>query len=113
MTNTAGDVATGMLCPGDSAKVIRVSYTIVTAGSNGAAAHQLLLEHGLGAAGVALTAQINVVASAVAGTIVTGDGLPVNEQVDTTEGTVIQLNNTESAGISLGAILDISVLWEL
>ena len=110
--NAAGDVATGMLCPGDNAKVVRVSYTMQTAGT-GSENHNLTLEHGLAAAGVALTPIIDVLADAAAGVIVTGDGLEFDDQPNTIEGTMIQILNAEEGAISDGAILDISVLWQL
>ncbi len=108
-----GDVATGMLCPGDGAKVVRVSYTMETAGTGAAANHNLTLEHGLAAAGVAMTPIIAVDADAVDGVIVTGNGLDSAVHPDTVEGTQIQIKNVESAAISDGAILDVSVLWQL
>ena len=110
--NADGDVATGMLCPGDGAKVVRVSYTMKTAGT-GSENHDIDLEHGLAAAGVALTGTISVLADAAAGVIVTGDGLDFAAQPATVEGTVIQVKNVEAGAISDGAILDISVLWQL
>lgn len=113
LVNADGDVATGMLCPNDGAKVVRVSYTMKTAGTGAAANHNLTLEHGLGAAGVALTPVIAVDADAVDGVIVTGDGLDSASAPDTVEGTQIQVKNVESAAISDGAILVISVLWQL
>ena len=111
--NAAGDVATGMLCPTDGAKVVSVSYTIQTAGVGAAANHNLDLEQGLAGAGEALTGTIAVDADAAAGTIVTGNGLEFSQQPITQEGRVIQVKNAESAAISTGAILDISVLWQL
>ena len=107
-----GDTTTGMLCPGDGAKVVRVSYTMRTAGT-GSENHNLFLEHGLDAVGVGLTGQIDVLADAVAGVIVTGDGLEFGAQPETVEGTVIQVKNIEEGAISDGATLDISVLWQL
>ena len=114
LTATAGDVATGMLCPQDDAHVVHVNYTIRTAGAGSGTVHQLVLEHGLGAAGVALTGTINVDAdAAAAGTIVTGDGLAYASQPATVRGTQIQILNTESGNVTTGVILDIQVLWEL
>jgi len=110
--DTPGDVTTGMLCPGDGAKVVRVSITIRTAGT-GSFNHELILEHGLAAAGVALTPQIDVLADAAAGVIVTGSGLQPADQAATIEGTTIQFLNAESGSITDGAIVDVSVLWEL
>ena len=112
LVNADGDVATGMLCPGDGATVVRVSYTTLTAGAE-TENHNLDLEHGLGSAGVALTPTIDVVSDAAAGTIVTGDGLIQDAQPDTVEGTQIQIKNVEEGAISNGAILDVSVLWQL
>ncbi len=112
LVNADGDVATGMLCPGDGATVVRVSYTILTAGT-GTQNHDLDLEHGLAGAGVALTPTISVLADAAAGTIVTGDGLEQDAQPATAEGTQIQIKNVEAGAISNGAILDVSVLWQL
>ena len=112
LTDAAGDVTTGMLCPGDAAKVVRVSYTMRTAGT-GTQNHNLILEHGLAGAGAALTGTIDVLADAAAGTIVTGDGLEFGAQPATLEGTVIQILNAEEGAISDGAILDILILWQL
>ena len=112
LVNADGDVATGMLCPGDGATVVRVSYTMLTAGT-GTENHNLDLEHGLAGAGVALTPTIDVLADAAAGTIVTGDGLVHDAQPATVEGTQIQIKNVEEGAISNGAILDVSVLWQL
>ncbi len=112
LLDTPGDVATGMLCPGEGAMVVRVSYTMKTPGT-GTQNHNLTLEHGLGAAGVALTGIIDVLADAVAGIIVTGDGLPYQSHPLTVEGTQIQILNAEEGAISDGAILDISILWQL
>ncbi len=67
LVNADGDVPTGMLCPGDGATVVSVSYTMLTAGT-GTQNHNLDLEHGLGSAGAALTPTIDVLADAAAGT---------------------------------------------
>lgn len=113
LTATAGDVETGMICPQDGAHVAHVTYTIMTAGTGSGANHELILEHGLGAAGAALTGQVDVDADAVAGVITEGDGLAYASQPTTVRGTMIQILNAESASITTGAILDIVVLWEL
>lgn len=113
LTSDPGDVETGMTCPGDNAKVVSVAYTMQAKGTGSAANHQLTLEHGLGAAGVALTLVVDVDADAANGTIVTADGLDRSGQGVTTLGTMIQLLNAESASITTGAKLDIQVLWEL
>lgn len=111
--DAAGDVTLGILCPGDGAKVVSCAINIRTAGTGAAANHQLVLEHGLGAAGVALTGQIDLDADGAAGTIVSGGGLPFPSQPATVLGTVCQFNNTESASITDGAFVDVSVLWQL
>ena len=111
-TGAPDDIATGMLCPGDGAKVVTVTFTTQTAGDN-AQNHGLVLEHGLTTDGVALTPSIKVLANAVAGTIVTGGGLSPQGQPNTVYGTQIQIQSTEDGAIGNGAILDISVLWEL
>lgn len=112
LVNADGDVPTGMLCPEDDAHVVHITYTVQTTGGD-SENHQLVLEHGLGAAGVALTASINVANDAAAGAIVTGDGLAYASQPATVRGTQIQILNTEGGAISNGLILDVSILWEL
>ena len=112
LVNASGDVATGMLCPADGAKVVRVSYTVLTTGGEDIA-HQLELEHGLAAAGVALTPVIDVANDDAAGVVTSGDGLQPGDQPDTVEGTQIQVKTVEASDIANGLILDVSVLWQL
>ena len=114
-TGAPTDIPTTMVCPGDGAKVVSVSATIKTVGV-GDENHNLILEHGFAAAGVALTPQFDVhagVTLAPVGTIVTSDGLPASAQPDTVQGTAIQLQNTEEGAISTGAIVDMIVIWQL
>lgn len=111
--DAAGDVNTEMLCPNDGAKVINVQFTMHTAGTGSAANHDLILEHGAGAAGVALTTTVALDADGAAGLIVEGVGLSPESQPDTVKGTTIQILNAESAAISDGAIINVSILWQL
>ena len=112
LTATPGDKITGMLCPGDGATVIDMAITIRTAGT-GSFNHELILEHGLAGAGTAVSPQIDVLADAADGTIVTGNGLDRAGQGVTTKGTIMQFLNAESGSITVGAIVDVSVLWRL
>ena len=107
-----GDVITGIICPGDGAKVVEYTMTIRTAGT-GANNHELVLEHGLTTAGVAMAPQLDVLATSAAGTIFTQEALDPNGQPVTVKGTVIQFANAESGAISNGAIVDVSILWRL
>lgn len=113
LTSDPVDVALDMMCPGDGAFVLDWSVQVSTAGVGAAANHEMVLEHGTGAAGVALTAQLDLDADAVAGTIVTGDGLGRPATGGTTQGTKIQIQNAESASITTGAIVDVMVRWQL
>lgn len=110
-----GDVALDMMCPGDGAIVLDWSIQISTAGTGAAANHNCVLEHGTTSAGVALTPLLAVDADAVAGVVVTGEALDSATQraVATVQGTKIQIQNTESAAISNGAIVDVLVRWRL
>ena len=101
-----------MLCPGDGAKVIEVTYTVQTTGGD-AQNHDLILEHGLAGAGAALTATTSIANDNAAGVISTFPGLDTAGQPNTVLGTMIQVQATEAGAISNGLILDISVLWEL
>lgn len=108
-----GDVALDMMCPGDGAVVLDWTVQISTAGTGSGANHNLTLEHGTGAAGVALAPVLAVDADAVAGTITTGDGNGTQPTGGSVIGTKIQIANAESAAISDGAIVDVQVRWQL
>jgi len=110
--NAAGDVDLEMVCPADDAHLVKISFTIHTAGGE-AENHNLVVEHGAGAAGAALSGQIDVLSNAAAGTIVTADALGYAAQPATVEGTTIQVSNAEEGAISNGAILNVSLIWEL
>ncbi len=112
LVNADGDVAMDMMCPGDDAFVLDWTCQISTAGT-GSENHNLTLEHGTGAAGVALTAVLDVLADATAGTISTGDGLGRPSTGGTVMGTKIQIKNVEEGAISNGAIIDVLVRWQL
>ena len=112
LVNASGDVATDMMCPGDNAFVLDWTVQISTAGDT-AENHELVLEHGTSTAGVALTAQLDIVANATAGTIYNGDGLGAPISGGTTQGTKIQIKNVEGGAIGNGAIVDILVRWQL
>ena len=111
--NAAGDVALTMNCPADGARVVSWSVKVDTAGTGAAANHELVLEHGLTSAGVALTPILELDADGAAELIVQGEGLALDAQPVTVEGTALQILNAESAAISDGAIIDVSVLWQL
>ena len=113
LTATAGDIPLTMNCPADGARVVSWSIKVSTAGVGAAANHELILEHGLGAAGVALTPQLDLDADGAAELIVQGEGLALDAQPVTVESTTLQILNAESAAISTGAIVDINVLWQL
>lgn len=118
LTATAGDVAIDMMCPGDGARVIDWTVQTSTVGV-GAFTHNLTLEHGTGAAGVALTPILPVLAEDAAGVIHTGPGLQFSSQIGalglkTAQGTKIQILNAELGGdITTGAIVDVMVRWQL
>lgn len=112
LVNADGDVATGMLCPGDGAKVVTLVYTVQTTGGD-AQNHALTLEHGLTTDGVALSEGTLVANDDAAGVITTGIALAPTAQPNTVYGTMIQIRNVEGGAISNGLILDVSVLWEL
>ena len=113
LLNADADIATDMMCPGDGAFVLDWTVQISSAGTGSAANHELVLEHGTGAAGVALTAQLDIDADGTAGLIVTGDGIGRPATGGTVQGTKIQVKNVESAAISNGATVDILVRWQL
>lgn len=112
LADAAGDVALTLRCPGDGAKVLDWKVISTTAGTGAGANHNIILEHGSGAAGVALTGTIALDADGTAETTTaSGNGLLV--QPATTMGTLLQINNTESAAISNGAIVTVIVRWIL
>ena len=113
LTASAGDIAMTMTCPADGARVVSWSVKISTAGTGASANHELILEHGLTSAGVALTPQLDLDADGAAELTVQGEGLALDAQPVTVEGTALQILNAESAAISTGAIVDINVLWQL
>jgi len=111
-TGAPTDIPTTMVCPGDGAKVVEVAYTVSTTGGD-AENHSLVLEHGLGAAGAALTPTSVHANDDADGVIVTAKGLQPQDQPDTVFGTKIQIRNTEDGAIANGLILDVLVIWEL
>jgi hypothetical protein len=112
LVNASGDVAMDMMCPGDNAFVLDWTVQISTAG-DATENHELTLEHGTTTDGVALTAQLDVVADATAGTVYTGDGLGRPSTGGTVMGTKIQIKNVEGGAIGNGAIVDVLVRWQL
>jgi hypothetical protein len=112
LTATAGDKALTMICPADGATVREWYVKVDTAGVGAAANHELVLEHGLAGAGVALTPVLELDADAAAETIVSGTGLQP-PSITTVGGTTLQILNAESASITTGAIVDITVTWLL
>ncbi len=112
LTDGPGDVNTEMVCPADDAHLWKIVFTMHTAGT-GTQNHNLIVEHGEGAAGVAISGTIDVLADAADGTIVTADALEYSAQPATVEGTTMQILNAEEGAISDGAILNISFIWEL
>lgn len=98
-----------MLVPGDNAQVIDVTYTIVTAGT-GSENHVLVLEAGLGAAGVAIAESTTLLADGAVGLRAIAKGL---QGVVLTRGTILQINNTEAGAISNGAVVHVVVNWQL
>ncbi len=113
--DAAGDVALDMVCPGDEAKLLGGSATIVTVGI-GDENHNLVIEHGSVGAGVALTPVFDVhagVTLAAVGTIVVFAALDPAGQPVTVEGTNLQILNAEEGAISTGAIINLQLKWEL
>ena len=113
LTAASADVSLNMLCPGDGAQVIDWSLTANVVGV-GDGTHTVTLEHGRGAAGVAVSAPIAFLAvtDATAGEVIgTADGVYL---ATTLAGTQMQLKNVESGtNITTGAIVDVLVRWQL
>ena len=115
LTAASVDVALDMMCPGDNAFVLDWTTQGSTVGV-GAGTHTLTLEHGTGAAGVALADDIAFIATtgAAAGDLNTADGLGRPSTGGTVQGTKIQIRNVESGtNITTGAIIDVMVRWQL
>lgn len=115
LTAASVDAALDMMCPGDDAFVLdwTIQSSVVGIGDG---THTLTLEHGTGAAGVALTAEIAVLAvtDMTAGAIHSADGLGGPISGGTTQGTKIQIKNVESGtDITTGALVDVMVRWQL
>ncbi len=108
LTNSPGDKATTMVVPGDGASLIDVSYTIQVAGT-GSFNHELILEAGTGGAGVAISAQADLLADGAVGLTATGRGLGVA----LTRGVALQILNAEEGSITVGALVNIVCLWQL
>lgn len=112
LLNAPADISTGMLCPGDGASVVQWAATLHTAGT-GSFNHEIILEHGTGAAGVALTGQLDILADGTPGTEAdNGAGLQPRP-IKTVFGTDMQVLNAESGSITDGALVNITVLWRL
>jgi len=111
LTATPGDVVLTMVVPGDKARLIDVSYTIQTAGV-GSFNHELTLEAGTGAAGVAIAKETDLLADGAVGLTVKGEP-DLTGETGLTRGTELQIKNTESGSITTGAIINVVCLWQM
>jgi len=112
LTDTAGDVALAMAVPGDGARLIDVSFTIQVTGVGSAANHNLTLEAGTGAAGVAISTLAALDADGAVGLTVTGTPAGTG-LTGLTRGVELQILNAESASITTGAIINVVILWQM
>ena len=110
LTAASADCPVEMFCPGDGAQLLDWTLVVSVAGV-GAGTHTCTLEHGVGAAGVAVSAEIAFIATNAADTQVTADGVYL---ATTTQGTRMQIKNVESGtNITTGAIVDVIARWQL
>ena len=113
LTAASADASMNMTCPGDGAQVLDWTLTSNVVGV-GDGTHTVTLEHGRGAAGVAIGASIAFLAvtGATAGVVIgTADGVYL---ATTLQGTQLQLKNVESGtNITTGALVDVTVRWQL